>query len=577
VDAGAGSVVAVTLPPYEPPALTSRSGQNPKVFTTGADTDGTGTVIEVVASGTSRNGTAHKCGFPGGPSALHDVESMASLSERLHVLCTDALTRLVDGPGRAMVEQIATKVASPLTVTVAGGVSSGKSTLVNALLGQQIAAVDAGECTKVVTEFRYGSHERVEVVGHDGSISVLPLRRGEMPTDLGRPSAEITSVVVHLSNAVLKKLSVVDTPGLNTVTEVNEATTADFLGIAGREGQQTAQAVGRADALVFLLPVLRQSDAEVLRGFSRLFGGSNLSSASAVAVLSKIDRLNRVDRLQSGADPLTSASPIAVRMASELKGVVSNVVPVIGLLAETSQAAVFTEADARSLLRVAAVDDQFDREDMLLSGEDFLRFGGLDLAEEQRARLLSLLDLYGLTVALRAADHGAKTASTFLRSFDEASGFGALRSAVVDRFTSQSEVFKAHAAIHDLRRASYLRNDPDNAKALRALRAPLEQIELDPSFHQLRVLEVARAVAAGELVLPPVLAADVDSLTRTADPASALGAIASEAGTVSAAGASRWLTWMNDPRRSPDEVRYGRAVKEAFELLWNTFDGTSHG
>ncbi|MCB0957432.1 MAG: dynamin family protein, partial [Ilumatobacter sp.] len=190
------------------------------------------------------------------------------LSARLRQLCDDLIDHLVPGPAMTMAEQIRAKLAAPLTITVAGGVSSGKSTLVNALLGQRIAAVDAGECTRVVSEFRYGTHERVEVVAVDGAVTTLPLNRGRMPDHLGMPVERVRHVVVHLSNALLNHISVVDTPGLNTVTEVNEEATANFLGVSGREGEQTADAVSKADALVFLLPLLRQADAQVLRGFA---------------------------------------------------------------------------------------------------------------------------------------------------------------------------------------------------------------------------------------------------------------------------------------------------------------------
>ncbi|HAN37109.1 MAG TPA: hypothetical protein DCQ52_17305, partial [Acidimicrobiaceae bacterium] len=175
---------------------------------------------------------------------------------------------------------------------------------------------------------------------------------------------------------------------------------------------------------------------------------------------------------------------------------------------------------ALALAAVAAVDDPLDRDDMLLTSDDFLGFDGLDLERSQRARLLSMLDLYGLKVAVRAADGGARTASDFLKVFDEASGFASLREVVVQRFAGQSEVFKAHAAMNDLRRASYLRNDPANLRALRALRSPLEKIELDPALHGLRLLEVAQAVAAGTLALPESLLADVLALTAAPDPRS---------------------------------------------------------
>lgn len=484
------------------------------------------------------------------------------LSARLRQLCDDLIAHLVPGPALTMAELIRAKLNAPLTVTVAGGVSSGKSTLVNALLGQRIAAVDAGECTRVVSEFRYGTHERVEVVATNGNVSVLPLVRGRMPSELGMPVDQVAHLVVYLSNALLAHMAVVDTPGLNTVTEVNEEATANFLGISGREGEQTAGAVSKADALVFLLPLLRQADAEVLRGFAKLFGDSTLSSASAIAVLSKIDRLAK------GNDPLAAAAPIAERVGGELRGVVSAVIPVVGLLAETAQAAVFTEADARALLAVAAVDDPLDRDDMLLTADDFMRFDLLELDGPSRQRLLSLLDLYGLRVAVAAADAGAHTASDFLKAFDSASGFGSLREVVVRRFAGQSEAFKAHAALNDLRRASYLRTDADNLRALRALRSPLEKLELDPAFVQLRLLEVANAVSRGELKLPDELMADVVALAEAGDARAVVSAVAGDAKAGAAAGAARWSGWGNDPRRSPGEARMARVVKDAFEAVW---------
>ena len=45
-----------------------------------------------------------------------------------------------------------------------GRLSSGKSTLVNALIGRRVARTDVAECTRLVTRFRYGTADRVEVV-----------------------------------------------------------------------------------------------------------------------------------------------------------------------------------------------------------------------------------------------------------------------------------------------------------------------------------------------------------------------------------------------------------------------------
>ena len=103
------------------------------------------------------------------------------LSLRLVEVCDDGLRRLPEGPTRDAVLAVRARLLAPLRVAVAGSVSSGKSTLVNALLGQKIAPVDAGECTRLVTWFTYDHHQRIEVQRRDGTRHDGALRRRHPP------------------------------------------------------------------------------------------------------------------------------------------------------------------------------------------------------------------------------------------------------------------------------------------------------------------------------------------------------------------------------------------------------------
>ena len=49
--------------------------------------------------------------------------------------------------------EVLRRLSAPLQVAVAGRIKSGKSTLVNALIGRRVAPTDGGECTRLVTRF----------------------------------------------------------------------------------------------------------------------------------------------------------------------------------------------------------------------------------------------------------------------------------------------------------------------------------------------------------------------------------------------------------------------------------------
>src|SRR6202158_4458271 len=76
------------------------------------------------------------------------------------------------------VERIARQLNQPIRIALAGTLKAGKSTLVNALVGEDIAPTDATEATRIVTWFRHGPTPKVTANHRGGRRSNVPIARG---------------------------------------------------------------------------------------------------------------------------------------------------------------------------------------------------------------------------------------------------------------------------------------------------------------------------------------------------------------------------------------------------------------
>src|SRR5688572_5418928 len=119
----------------------------------------------------------------GGSNAASGVV-IGPLSQQLAEGRTRLASLAPPSTARSVLDQVAQGLREPLRIAVAGRVNSGKSTLVNALLGQRIAPTDVSECTRFVTWYRFGVPERVEVVVVGGRTSHPLQPDGSMPPDL---------------------------------------------------------------------------------------------------------------------------------------------------------------------------------------------------------------------------------------------------------------------------------------------------------------------------------------------------------------------------------------------------------
>ena len=112
-------------------------------------------------------------------------------------------------------------------IALAGTLKAGKSTLVNALVGEDIAPTDATEATRLVTWFRHGMTPRVTANHRDGRRTDVPITRGDGLTfDLARYSGaqgaanvgDIVDLDVQWPAAELEQTTIIDTPGTSSLS-----------------------------------------------------------------------------------------------------------------------------------------------------------------------------------------------------------------------------------------------------------------------------------------------------------------------------------------------------------------------
>ncbi|KAF1084473.1 Bacterial dynamin-like protein [Sporotomaculum syntrophicum] len=106
------------------------------------------------------------------------------------------------------------------TVVVMGPYNTGKSTLINCLLGQYLSPVDIIPTTPAPVRFSYGEHFLALLHYPDRQMHVLtPGELTRLLTRKERLGHEITHVEVRYKHELLKKMHIVDTPGLDALHE----------------------------------------------------------------------------------------------------------------------------------------------------------------------------------------------------------------------------------------------------------------------------------------------------------------------------------------------------------------------
>ncbi|MFC4062066.1 dynamin family protein [Planomonospora corallina] len=499
-----------------------------------------------------------------------------SPTDLLRALCDSTTAKLADAGLRERVAHVRAGLDAPLRVAVAGAVSSGKSTLVNALLGLPVAPVDAGECTFVVTQYEYGADDGLITIElTDGTAARSRLLPGHrLPADLGVDTSRIRRLRVSLNLPSLRTVTIIDTPGMNTVTAVNEQAARGML--FGSENEDE-----RAQAMIYVLRYVQKFDDTTLADFRALTGASGMSCVNTLAVLGQVDRRGDED------DPWPTARRLAAQGYADLRTAVFDVVPVIGLLAETARARPLDAEEFKALSALAAMDED-DLEDYLLDLEDFRTAPDLPVPAEVRHRLVERLHRYGIRAAADALRRGeagdpATLAACLLQRSGYASAGRAATGSVaagIAHFARRADQLKALDALTRLRRLARTPALGSDRATLDALAAQLDENRpIAAALGGLRIFSAAEALGRGTLVLNEEMTAELLRLARHDDPAGQLGLPAGappeQIAAAATAASTRWraIAMMNEGRAAGHRARDVLTVLE--DMVTAALDGAS--
>ncbi len=432
------------------------------------------------------------------------------LSAGILALIEEARRRSGDVGVTEQLDEIAARLTGPLRLAIAGKVKAGKSTLLNALLGEELAPTDAGECTRILTWYHQDDRPHATLFPVDGAAPrERPYTRedGALQVDLGGTDpADVDHLEIGWPTSRLRDLTILDTPGIASISADVSARTERVL--STDDGR-----VPVADAVLYLLRHTHSTDIRFLESFhdDELAHGTPMN---AVGVLSRADEIGSC-RL----DSMAVADRVARRYAAEprLRRLCPVIVPVNGLLGHA--ATTLREAEY-ALLTTLANAPLSEMSELLLTADRLAsRPTTLQITEIERGHLLERFGLFGVRLAVELIRSGAAPTSVALSTeLAERSGLNRLRAVLTRQFETRSRVLKARSALAAL--DDLLGSDTFDAPDLVS-----RSEEIAARAHEFQEVRLLSDLRTGMVTLPADRQTELDRLFGGTghDPASRLG------------------------------------------------------
>ena len=346
------------------------------------------------------------------------------------------------------IEGVTRNLESPMQLAIIGKVSSSKSTLVNAILGQaDIVGTGQMEETFNVSWLKYGSsNDDIRVVFKDGSTTLVP--RNNWKNWSGQERNVLKDKVKYLEvtyeHEILKQINIIDTPGLDSAKGIDSRNTIDFLTDI------------RPDAVIMVFTKgLAQSTLDVVKEFQG--GGRNsfsLSPLNAIGLLSKTDYLWHINEPDERPNDKARRDVIdgnIYKLFPEVKDSLFTILPMCAMLGLASH--IVNDNDVNLFERLSNTKES-ELNEMLHSVNDFLDdYFVTDITIDDRRYLYQRFGLYGIYEALKLHKNNSLSIETLRPLLRTVSGMDVFEKCLYSHFGQRSFLIKTQSASQNISNA----------------------------------------------------------------------------------------------------------------------------
>lgn len=381
--------------------------------------------------------------------------------ERTKQLIKEFQTFLEHSPWQGLyssrIDAMLERVDQPCELAIVGRVKAGKSSFLNALLGEELAMVGETEMTATINFFKYGSPKDkdhpVRVVWEDGSEewqtrAFLDSLQGNTKEVLDKAS-KIDHLEYFVQNPILNNVTLVDTPGTGSIVDEHEERTNEYLR-AGKEklrekhNEQSVNLKNRADAVIVITERVPTNETSTL--VSNL--SMDTSAFNALGVMTKIDSELNVT--------LEDWNRRSTQYAEMLRNQLNTIIPISASIYKTVKKLEPTGRlreikDSLKDIPTDEFEEVCSSRDNFLGNADDLNeyFNSYGVSYEQRCHLAEGVDIWMTfyTIAKVLHEMTYEDAVEYLINY---SGMERMREVIERQFLNRSRIIRCAKIVKDM-------------------------------------------------------------------------------------------------------------------------------